>query len=168
MNNLDRSLEGSEELFSKLYLGRAQANPNDLASKKGKTEGDVQVDCKVYRPTLTLSRCIHYYAIAAIAFSIPGGGCHIDCILCPKIKLTFHDLTRAELVENLFFVALLKFWIIVSLPLEINLVNEKIKKTISKISTFLTWYQNYHSDPHLKLFKNGPAERTKPIEPSVA
>ena len=37
----------------------------------------------------------------------------------------FHDLKNAELAGNLFFVALLKFWIIVSLPLEINLVNKE-------------------------------------------
>ena len=45
VNNLDRNLEGSEKLFSKLYLGRAQANTNDLVPKKGKTEGDVHADC---------------------------------------------------------------------------------------------------------------------------
>ena len=72
-----------------------------------------------------------------IAFSTAGGGCHVDCILCPRIKITFHDLKRAELAENLFFVALLKFWIIFSFPIEINLVNERIKKTISKVSNIL-------------------------------
>ena len=72
-----------------------------------------------------------------IAFSLAGGGCHIDCILCSRIKLTFHDLKKAELARNLFFVALFKFWIVFSLPLEINLVNERIEKTISKISNIL-------------------------------
>ena len=44
LNNLDSNLQGSE-LFSKRYLGRAEANLNELVPKKWKTEGDVQVDC---------------------------------------------------------------------------------------------------------------------------